>query len=65
MTLKADEPYEGSTEVTNDYRCLVMDPELEDATALTGFEFLPDQNEYVHHADLPHVRRSRRHGGRP
>lgn len=50
VTLKTDEPYQGSTKVTNDYRCLIMDPELDEADALTGFEFIPDKNEYVHHA---------------
>lgn len=50
MTLKADAPYEGSTDKTNDYRCLIMDPELTKDTALTGYEFMPDKNEFVHHA---------------
>ncbi len=50
VTLRADAPYQGSTEQTNDYRCLVMDPELAQDAALTGYEFIPDKNEFVHHA---------------
>lgn len=43
-------PYQGSTEQINDYRCLVMDPGLKEDAALTGYEFIPDKNEFVHHA---------------
>ena len=50
VTLQADAPYQGSTKLTNDYRCLVMDPELKTDTSLTGYEFVPDKNEFVHHA---------------
>ena len=50
IVLTADAPYQGSTDLTNDYRCLVMDPELTEPTILAGYEFVPDQVEYVHHA---------------
>ena len=50
VTLRADAPYQGSTEQINDYRCLVMDPGLKEDAALTGYEFIPDTNEFVHHA---------------
>ena len=48
--LRANAPYQGSTEKTNDYRCFVMDPGLTEPTAVTGYEFVPDQKTYVHHA---------------
>ena len=48
--LRADEPYEGSTALPNDYRCIVMDPALDEDVAVTGYEFVPDQTEFVHHA---------------
>ena len=50
LTLSAEAPYEGSTSTTNDYRCLVMDPNVTEPTAITGYEFVPDKNEFVHHA---------------
>jgi polyisoprenoid-binding protein YceI len=50
MTLTAAAPYEGSTNKTNDYRCLIMDPELDTPAVATGYEFVPDKNEFVHHA---------------
>lgn len=48
--LRADQPYQGSTENTNDYRCFIMDPGVTEPTAVTGYEFVPDQRTYVHHA---------------
>ncbi len=50
ITLKADQPYQGSTDNTNDYRCFVMDPGVDKPTAVTGYEFVPDQKASVHHA---------------
>lgn len=44
------EPYAGSLGNTDDYRCQIYDPELTEATALTGYDFVPDQTEVVHHA---------------
>ena len=40
----------GSTDKTNDYRCFVMDPGVDQPTAITGYEFVPDQKASVHHA---------------
>lgn len=48
--LRADEAYQGSTALANDYRCIVMDPALDEDVAVTGYEFVPDQTEFVHHA---------------
>jgi polyisoprenoid-binding protein YceI len=44
------EPYQGSTEKRNDYRCFILDPELTEPTFLTGYTFDPDRVEVVHHA---------------
>ena len=46
----AAEPYVGSTAVTDDYRCLIFDPELPDGGWITAYEFLPDADAVVHHA---------------
>lgn len=48
--LTAEEPYQGSTDLPNDYRCLPMYPSFDGPTILSGYEFVPDQTEYVHHA---------------
>ena len=48
--LRSDTGYVGSTDLPNDYRCIVMDPELDEPTAVTAYEFVPDQAEVVHHA---------------
>ena len=48
--LAGNEPYLGSTDLKNDYRCQVLDPQLTSTTFVTGFEFRPDQRENVHHA---------------
>ena len=47
--------YTGSTENTNDYRCFVLDPELTEPTYLTGYTFLADQVEELHHAQVFHI----------
>jgi polyisoprenoid-binding protein YceI len=52
LELRAAEPYQGSTELTNDYRCFILDPKLVDPQVITGYEFLPDKKENVHHALL-------------
>ncbi len=44
------ETYDGNTSIVDDYRCLIYDPGLTEATWLTGYEFVPDQAEIVHHA---------------
>lgn len=50
MVLPMAEPYQGSMEVTNDYRCFVLDPELTETTWFSGYAFEPDVDEIVHHA---------------
>lgn len=48
--LTAPEPYDGSPDNIDDYRCFVFDPELDEDTWLTGYAFVPDQTAVVHHA---------------
>lgn len=50
QVMASPEPYQGSTDLTNDYRCIVMDPGFTEPTYVTGYEFLPDQRRIVHHA---------------
>ena len=61
-TLTAEAPYQGSTSKTNDYRCLVMDPQVTKPTVVTGYEFVPDKNEFVHHALVYRMSADRRKG---
>ncbi len=41
--------YDGEKGQTDEYRCFIYDPELEEQKFLTGYEFIPDQTEIVHH----------------
>ncbi len=50
LLLTPANPYAGSTEVTDDYRCQVYDPQLPEGGWITDYEFIPDQTEVVHHA---------------
>jgi polyisoprenoid-binding protein YceI len=54
------EPYTGSTEVENDYRCFVVDPGITEPTWAAGYEFLPDQTDVIHHALAFRVRADQR-----
>lgn len=47
--------YLGSMKNTNDYRCFVFDPKLTKPMYLTGYTFLADQVEEVHHSQVFHV----------
>jgi len=44
--------YTGSINNTNDYRCFVLDPKLTEDTYLTGYTFLADQVQELHHAQV-------------
>src|SRR5258705_1903486 len=37
---------------TDEYRCFLIDPKLNEASFITGSQFLPENNEIVHHAIL-------------
>jgi polyisoprenoid-binding protein YceI len=50
LVLPMPEPYQGSPDNVNDYRCFVLDPEVTDRSFITGFQFEPDRTEVVHHA---------------
>ena len=42
--------YDGRQYQADEYRCFVFDPGFTADTWVTGFEFVPDQTEIVHHA---------------
>jgi hypothetical protein len=44
--------YTGVASNTNDYRCFVLDPEITEDTILTGYTFVADQLEQLHHAQV-------------
>jgi polyisoprenoid-binding protein YceI len=47
--------YTGSLDNVNDYRCFVLDPQLTEAKFLTGYTFLTDQIQELHHAQVFHI----------
>lgn len=52
LVLLPDEPYVGSLDLPDDYRCQIIpvpDPEA-DGTWVSGFTFVPDKKEVVHHS---------------
>ncbi len=50
------EPYAGTPEHRDDYRCFVLDPQITEPSFLTAYTFDPDQLEVVHHAIVYRVR---------
>lgn len=44
------EPYRGSLERPDDYRCQIYDPALDSTSYLQGLEFIGDQKPVVHHS---------------
>ena len=50
------EPYAGSPEQRDDYRCFVLDPQVTEPSFLTAYTFDPDQLEVVHHAIVYRVK---------
>jgi len=50
VELSPAETFQGSTEVADDYRCLIYELDLDEPRWLQGFEFVPDQTQIVHHA---------------
>ena len=50
VELSPAEPFQGSTAVVDDYRCLIYEIGLDEPQWLEGFEFVPDQTQIVHHA---------------
>ncbi|MCB0987258.1 MAG: YceI family protein [Microthrixaceae bacterium] len=47
--------YTGSADVSNDYRCFVLEPEIAESMFMTGYTFLGDQVAQLHHAQVFHI----------
>lgn len=47
--------YTGSLDNTNDYRCFLLTPKITKPMYLTGYTFLADQVQELHHAQVFHV----------
>ncbi|HVX17008.1 MAG TPA: YceI family protein [Acidimicrobiales bacterium] len=52
VVVRMAKAYEGSASIPNDYRCFVLDPHLTKSMYLTGYEFLGDQINEIHHAQV-------------
>lgn len=50
------EPYKGTPEQRDDYRCFILDPQITEPTFMTGYVFEPDQLGTVHHAVVTRAR---------
>lgn len=48
MVLRQEEPYAGSPDVKDDYRCQILDPQLTETAWVKGYHFAPELEE-VHH----------------
>ena len=49
QVLQLEEAYTPEEGVDDDYRCFVFSPDIDTPVFLTGYEFLPDVTEQVHH----------------
>jgi hypothetical protein len=49
------EPYTGDPANMDDYRCFVLDPAFTEPTFLTGYTFIEDQREQLHHVQVFHI----------
>lgn len=56
--------YTGTVDKTNDYRCFVLEPNLDEPMFMTGETFLADQMEVLHHAQLFHISAEQRENAR-
>ncbi len=59
VVVRLPEPYVGDGTRANDYRCFVLDPGFTRDEMITGYEFLPDSLEVVHHVLVYRVPRQR------
>ena len=50
LVLEMAEPYQGTGELSDDYRCFMLDPGFEEDTFLTGFSLEPGERRVVHHS---------------
>ena len=49
QVLTMSTPYQGTGEIKNDYRCFLLDPGFTEPTFMTGYQFLPDERQVLHH----------------
>jgi len=49
QVLTMERPYQGTGEIKNDYRCFLLDPKFAEPTYMTGYQFLPDNRQVLHH----------------
>ena len=50
VVLPVPAPYQGTGELSNDYRCFILDTKFSSPTIVTGYAFEPDQVQHLHHA---------------
>ena len=50
LVLSMSEPYMGTGELTDDYRCFLLDPEFAEDTFITGFSLEPGERRVAHHS---------------
>lgn len=50
LEIKSQGSYDGELGQEDEYRCMVYDPEFDGAGFVTGIDFIPDQEQVVHHA---------------
>ncbi len=50
LVLGMSEPYQGTGELPDDYRCFPLDPGFEEDMFVTGFSLEPGERRVVHHA---------------
>ena len=50
LVLGMSEPYEGTGELSDDYRCFLLDPAFEKDMFITGFSLTPGERRVVHHS---------------
>ena len=50
LVLEMSQPYQGTGESSDDYRCFLLDPHFSEDTFLTGFSLEPGERRVVHHS---------------
>lgn len=50
LRLTLSEPYVGSSDQVDDYRCFILEPAFTEATWIRGYTFVADEPSIVHHA---------------
>jgi hypothetical protein len=58
LTLQLEEPYIPDENATDDYRCFAFPLDIDSSRYVTGYEFVPDTTEMVHHGIVYLVNRS-------